>query len=144
MMRALAIAVGFSALVGCGHVETHDVLLRAPVAAASRDPDLYVEGHGPARPFYEVALLQVVGFGSHANPDDITTALLARARFLGCDAVVRAHVDQGYARANGFGVCVRWSGTEAPAVAAPPPVPAAPPPAPSAPAPSAPAPPTDL
>ncbi len=140
MMRVVVAVVATFSLVGCGHVETHDVLLRAPVAPATKDPDLYIEGRGPTRSFYEVALLQVVGFGSRANPDDVTGALVARAKFLGCDAIVRAHVDQGYARANGFGVCVRWSGAEeAPA----PPASSAPLPAPSSP-PAPPPAPTDL
>lgn len=136
MTRVFAIAIAASSLVACGHVETHEVVLRPPAAAATRDPDLYIEGRGPARPFYEVALLQVVGFGSNANPDDITMALLARAKVLGCDAIVRTHVDQGYARGNGFAVCVRWSGAES--APAPAPMPTfAPTPAPSpAPAPA--------
>jgi hypothetical protein len=136
-----AALVASIALAGCGHVETHDIVLRAPDAASPRDPDLYIEGRGPARAFYEAALIQVVGFGSDANPDDVTLGLLARGRALGCDALVRMHIDQGAARASGFAVCVRWSPVRAPAASpapaeSPPPSPpaapsSAPPPQPS-------------
>lgn len=127
MSARLVFAVLAAALVGCGHVETHEIALRPPSAAATRDPDVYMEGRAPAQPFYEVALLQVVGFGGDANPEDVTAALVVRARAIGCDAVVRVRVDQGAARASGFGVCVRWSPTKPLAPPQPPPPVEAPP-----------------
>ena len=129
---AIAFAIATSA---CGHLETHDVLLRAPTArsdVAPRDVEIYFEGRWPERAFYEVALIQIVGFGTNANPEDVTQAMAARGRPLGCDAVVRVRVDQGYARANGFGVCVRYSPVQAPAAPTSPPAPPAPSPLPSA------------
>jgi hypothetical protein len=123
---SLAAALATSA---CGHLETHEVSLRAPSAPAAQDADIYFDGRWPDRAFYEVALIQVVGFGTNANPEDVTRALALRGRQNGCDAVVRVRVDQGYARANGFGVCVRYSPvqTVAPAQApAPGPAPSAP------------------
>jgi hypothetical protein len=64
----------------------------------------------PARPYYEIALIQAVGFGSESHPEDIAEALTEKAAKLGCDAVVRVFLDQGYSRANASGVCVRWVG----------------------------------
>ncbi len=117
---------------GCGYTESHEVVLRAPSAPSGRVVEVYMLGQSPPRPFYEVALLQVIGHGSDANLEDIVKALTHRAASLGCDAIVRIGVDQGYSIAHGFGVCVRW------ASAAPAPAPA-PVPAPAAPAPNAPA-----
>jgi hypothetical protein len=122
-MKRAALALAF-ALAGCGHIETHDVLLRADSAPTARDPELYMEDRAPQRAFYDVAIVQVIGFGSDANTDDVIAGIVARGRGLGCDAVVRVRVDIGLSRANGFGVCVRWSPGRAPS--APPPPPSAP------------------
>jgi hypothetical protein len=72
----------------------------------------------PPRPFYEIALVQSVGFGTEAHPEDVAKALTEKAGALGCDAVLRATVDIGYSRAHAAGVCVKWL-TEGPS--APPP-----------------------
>jgi len=73
----------------------------------------------PARPYYDVAIVQAVGFGNEANPEDVTRALTERAATLGCDAVIRTTVDIGYSRAHAAGVCVKYTG---PGPAAPTPV----------------------
>jgi hypothetical protein len=111
-------------LTACGHTEVHTMMLRPPEGPAPRDPELYFEGRGPARPLYEIALVQVLGFGGDANPDDVAAALVARGKLLGCDAIVRARIDQGATRTHGFGVCVRYLSAPAPAPA---PAPASPP-----------------
>jgi len=67
-------------------------------------------GQAPPRPFYEVALLQVIGHGSDANLEDMVKALTVRASSLGCDAIVRIGVDQGYSIAHGFGVLREMGG----------------------------------
>ncbi|MEO6418874.1 MAG: hypothetical protein ABIP39_05675 [Polyangiaceae bacterium] len=136
-MRALFVFAIPLLLVGCGFTEVHEVLLRPPVPA-SQAVEVYVGGQNPQRPFYEVGLLQVVGHGSNANGRDVTKALANRASRVGCDALVRVHVDQGYTMANVVGVCVRWAGS-APAMPPPPPAPEAP--MPSGPGPQAPPPP---
>jgi hypothetical protein len=114
-MKALPLAAALAAalalcvlLAGCGHVEVHDLVLR-PSGAPPHAAEVYFEGRGPDRPYYEVALLQSVGWGDDATMNDVVRALGARGAGLGCDAVVRVHVDQGWARAHAFGVCVRWS-----------------------------------
>ena len=99
------------ALAGCGFTEVHEVLLRPSAPPAAQGVEVYVGGQNPQRPFYEVGLLQAVGHGSDANAEHITKTLALRAASVGCDAVVRVHVDQGYSMANVVGVCVRWAGS---------------------------------
>ncbi|HEY8039385.1 MAG TPA: hypothetical protein VIF15_06305 [Polyangiaceae bacterium] len=134
--RSLALAaLGLAGLTGCGHVEIHELVLRTP-GAPSPQAEIYFVGRQPERPYYEVALLQGIGFGDDANMQDVTHALAGRAAGLGCDALVRVHVDQGWARAHAFGVCVRWSPVASPAARPPlvPPAAPAPGPAPAPPA----------
>jgi hypothetical protein len=95
-------------LAGCGYTETHEVVLRAPSRPSGQPVEIYMHGQAPPRPFYEVALLQVVGHGSDANLEDVIKALTQRAASLGCDAIVRIQIDQGYSLTHGFGVCVHW------------------------------------
>lgn len=120
MRRVVALALASFALVACGHTEVHSFLVRPAEAPAPRDPDLYFEGRGPQRPVYEIALVQVLGFGADADPDDVAAALAARGKALGCDAIVRVRIDQGATRTHGFGVCVRYAPVAQSAPAAPP------------------------
>lgn len=97
--------------LGCGHVETHEAMLRAPEAPTGKPVELYLATQPiPARSFYEVALVEAVGFGSEADPEDVVQALVKKAARLGCDAVLRTFIDQGYTRARAAGVCVKWTG----------------------------------
>jgi hypothetical protein len=97
------------ALAGCGHSETHAAMLRAPQPRTSRAVELYVVDQAPpARPFFDVAIVQAIGFGTEANPEDVTQALSQKAAALGCDAVVRVFIDVGYSRAHAAGVCVKF------------------------------------
>jgi hypothetical protein len=105
LVSGLAIAL---AVAACGHTEIHEVVLRAPTPPTA-ETELYVEGRMPEQPFYEVAILQAIGFGTDADPEDVSAAIVGRSAQLGCDAVVRFRVDVGYSRANGYGVCVRWA-----------------------------------
>lgn len=132
-MIARSVLVCFAALslVGCGSTEVHEVLLRRPTSAPRGNVELYVVGRPPPRPYYEVALLQAIGNGTHADVPDVTNALEGRAQVLGCDAVVGIHVELGSTRAHATGVCVMWRAGVVPQAAPP----AAPP---SAPAPSTP------
>jgi len=130
-----------NALAGCGHTEAHAALLRAPQAPTSGRVELYVADQaGPARPFYELAIVQAVGFGADANPEDVTRALTTKAGALGCDAVVRVYIDVGYTRAHAAGVCVKYLGPapegDAPRSVLPPAPPSNPAPPPMRPAPS--------
>jgi hypothetical protein len=111
--RFFLVSAIFSALLlaGCGHMEAHEALLRAPEPPTGRPVELYLADQAiPERPFYEIALVQAIGFGTEARPEDVAKALTERAERLGCDAVVRAFIDQGYSRAHASGVCVKWLG----------------------------------
>jgi len=116
---ALVVAA-VTALAGCGHIESHAAMLRAPEPASAHTVELYLADQStPARPYYDIAIVQAVGFGSDATPEDVTKALTDKAGALGCDAVIRATIDLGYSRAHAAGVCVKYLG---PGPAAPTPV----------------------
>ena len=118
-MRRAVVALAWL-LAGCGHTETHHAMLRPPLPPTGRPVELYMaDGAPPARPFYELALVQAIGFGKDAHPEDVANALTDKAAALGCDAVVRTFIDLGYSRAHAAGVCVKWL---APGPAGPPPV----------------------
>jgi hypothetical protein len=123
-LAAVAALLGASAsvLAGCGHTETHVAMLRAPQARTGHSVELYLADQGmPARPFYDIAIVQAVGFGTDATPEDVTRGLTDKAGALGCDAVVRVFIDIGYSRAHAAGVCVKYLG-EGPSGPAPTPV----------------------
>ena len=117
-MKAVALAVLLFA-VGCGHTEIRQAMLRSAEPPSGRPAELYMADQpAPTRPFYEIALIQTIGFGNEAHPEDLARALTDRATALGCDAVLRTFIDQGYARAHASGVCVKWLGP-GPAAGAP-------------------------
>lgn len=136
MKRLAALLPLLAVACGGGYTESHEVILREIPPPTGRQPELYFNERQPSQDYYDVALIQIVGYGSDSELDDLSHALLARGAQLGCDAVVRVHVDIGYSRGHAFGVCVRYTGTPAPVA---PPLPA-PPPVPSAAPPAAPAP----
>lgn len=121
MSRALAFAVVLGALaVGCGHTEVHQAMLRSAEPPTGHPVELYMADQPiPARPYYEIAIVQAIGFGDNAHPETVAKALTDKAAKLGCDAVLRTYVDLGYTRAHATGVCVKWTG---PGPAAPAPV----------------------
>lgn len=126
----LLLTAGAAALVlsGCGYTELHEVVLRQPSGPTGHTVEVYLGAQRPPRPFYEVALLQAIAHGSDANLGDLVKALTARAGVLGCDAIVRVQIDQGYSIAHGFAVCAKYAA--AAPQARPPLMPRQPPPAP--------------
>jgi hypothetical protein len=104
-----AVVLGGALLAGCGHAEVHEVVLRSVEEPTGHPTELYFGKRLPGRPFYEVALLQVVGNGDEADVESLSKAISERASALGCDAVVRLRVDQGVTRAHAYGVCVRYT-----------------------------------
>jgi hypothetical protein len=107
MRRLLFLATMFVA--GCGHIETHQAMLRSAQAPTGKPVELYMADQPtPARPFYEIALVQAIGFGTDAHPEELARALTEKAGALGCDAVVKTTIDLGYSRAHAAGVCVKW------------------------------------
>ena len=109
-LLSLSLAVAaIPVLTACGHTEAHVAMLRAPQPRTDHTVELYVADQAPpGRPFYDIAILQTVGFGSEANAEDVTRALTIKAGALGCDAVVRVFIDIGYSRAHASGVCVKF------------------------------------
>jgi len=102
--------------LGCGHTETHQAMLRPAEPPTGKPVELYMADQPtPARPFYEIAMVQAVGFGNQAHPEDVANALTEKASRLGCDAVLRTFIDQGYSRSHAAGVCVKWLGPGSPA-----------------------------
>lgn len=96
-------------VVGCGHSETHVAMLRAPQPATGHAVELYlVDQATPARPFFDIAIVQAIGFGTDATPEAVARALTDKAATLGCDAVVRTSIDVGYSRAHAAGICVKY------------------------------------
>ena len=123
LVSSAALLVVTAALAGCGHTETHAALLRAPQPATTGNVELYViDQAAPTRPFYAIAMVQAIGFGADANPEDVTKALATKAAGLGCDAVVRVYIDMGYTRAHAAGVCVKYTGPAVEGEVTPPPV----------------------
>jgi hypothetical protein len=98
-------------------VDTHEVLLRAPTAPSAEPVQVYFLGRLPERAYYEVALLQAVGYGEDESLEAVVRSLTERAAQIGCDAIVRVHVDQGWSRTHAFGVCIRWSPVAPPGAA---------------------------
>lgn len=119
-MKRLLLGLALTALPACGHVETHEAMLHAAAPRAGSPVELYMADQPlPSRAFTEIAIVQAVGFGNKAEPEELAAALTARAAELGCDAVIRAAIDLGYSRGHAAGVCVRFTG---PGPAAPAPV----------------------
>ncbi|MEO8798687.1 MAG: hypothetical protein ABI551_12445, partial [Polyangiaceae bacterium] len=87
----------------------HQIFLRQPTLNPQRDIEVYVTGAPPHRAYYDVAIIQAIGHGTHADVEDVTHAIANRAARLGCDAVVRLHVELGATRAHASGVCVNWA-----------------------------------
>ena len=128
MLKEARFSLFLLGLAGCGSTEVHQVFLRQPSMIENREIEVYVVGAPPKRAYYDIAIVQAIGHGSDADVEHVTHALANRAARLGCDAVVRVHVELGYGRAHGAGVCVVWAKTPPPA-------------APTAPAPTTPTPP---
>jgi hypothetical protein len=124
--RLASIALAF-AVVACGSIEEHQVILGTPSAPLAREVDVYMAGQPVPRPFYEIALLQVMGHGTEADPEDVMKALTKRARSLGCDAVVDVRGSTGLSMGHVYGVCVRYSSGPPPTDAPPAPEHAPPP-----------------
>jgi hypothetical protein len=128
MTRALAVLAA-TLVAGCvmGRVDVSRVLTGPPGAPYQGAVAVVMEGGAPPPQYVEVGILQAIGYGNRADMANVVTALQADAQRLGCDAVIRVRVDQGYSQASGTGVCVRTPATWAAPPGAPPP--GSPPPA---------------
>ncbi|WP_394821861.1 hypothetical protein [Pendulispora albinea] len=108
-LRAVATAVAFASTAACGgYTEVHEVMFRPPTPPTGRDVQVYVGDQAPPNAFYEVAMLQAIGFDGDSDLEDVMGALRERGRVLGCDGIIRVRVELGYSMAHGYGVCVKW------------------------------------
>jgi hypothetical protein len=126
MIRLAPLALLATLALGCGHLEVSTVLLRAPEAPRTPAVRVYFPKDRVARPYYDVAMLQVQAAG--VTMGDVMDALTHRAHLLGCDALVRTQIAVGAGRLNGVAVCVRFTDDASTTAAAPAPVPASAPP----------------
>lgn len=111
--QVMLAAIGFFSAfaTGCGSVETHAAMLRAPTTGPqSGNVEIYLDSQTIGRPVEEMGFVQSFGSGSMANPEDVVRGLAERAGEMGCDAVVKVSIDMGYTRAHAVGVCVKWVG----------------------------------
>ncbi|MBI5501216.1 MAG: hypothetical protein HY907_13300 [Deltaproteobacteria bacterium] len=101
------------ALCGClfGRVETSRVLTGPAGPPYAGPVAIVMENAPPPASFVEVGILQAIGYGTYANLARIVESLQGQAAGLGCDAVIRVHVDQGSSQASGTGICVRTAAT---------------------------------
>ena len=90
---------------GCGATRVSHVMTgtaRPPTAGAVT---LYMESAPPPADFQEIALIQAVGHGGHADMEHAIEGLRRVALSLGCTTIVRIHIDQGASVASANGVC---------------------------------------
>jgi len=91
---------------GCGSTSTYRVMLGrpGPVVANAARVRLSRLAHIPGFRVREVALVQAIGRGSHADLAHLAEGLEAEAISLGCNAIVRFRVDQGTQQAVAIGI----------------------------------------
>lgn len=118
-MRSLAAAALALGLSACGSTSMYHVVIGARGPAHRRDVPVLLEGTAPSSNYTEVAVLQAIGRGNHADTEHVVEGLRAEAATLGCDAVLAVHVDQGASAASGVGVGVRWAAGAPPESPAP-------------------------
>ena len=106
-MKRWSMAVFLVALSACGTLTTHHVLTGQPGAPVTGDVHVVLEGSKESEDVDEVAIVQAVGTGPHAELEELVSGLKTEAQKLGCDAVVRVHVDQGQGLASASGVAGR-------------------------------------
>ncbi len=123
MSRARCVLAAAVLVPGCflGSVDVSRVMTGPPGAPYPGAVAIVMENAPPPPQYVEVAILQAIGYGSSADMANVVTALQADAQQLGCDAVIRVRIDQGYSQASGTGVCVRTPATWAAPPGTPPP-----------------------
>ena len=112
-MRLGALALAAS-LCGCGTTMTAHALTGRSLPAHRRAVPVFLVGQAPPSNYEEVAVVQAVGRGDHADDGHALEGLREEAASLGCDGVLAARVDVGSTQVAAVGVAVRW-------VAGPPP-----------------------
>jgi hypothetical protein len=106
-MRRLAVVLALL-VAACGTTNRYRVLTGVPGPAGNQAEVAFVpEGRGLPASFTEVAIVQAVGHGTHADLTHVLEGLRVEAASLGCNAVVRMRIDRGATMAYGSGVAVR-------------------------------------
>lgn len=119
--NALLVAFALASLTGCGSTATYRAVIGTVSQASPRVVEIYLPEMRVTSNFEEVAVVQAVGRGTHADPEHVYEGLRREAAAMGCDAVLRATVTQGNTLAAGTGVAVRWIPGPAPATSFNPP-----------------------
>ncbi len=94
-------------MLGCGSTDTHSVVTGTVGAPRAGDVQILMGDEAPPAELKEVALLQAIGRGTHADLEHVIAGLKAKAQELGCSVVAKVKVDQGSSTASGTGVCLR-------------------------------------
>ncbi len=92
--------------LGCGTTKMHRVITGTPGPAHS-GPVLVVMQGMRSPPYEEIAIVQAVGQGSHADLEHVVAGMKKEAQKLGCTALINVKVDQGSGTASGTGICAR-------------------------------------
>ena len=70
-------------------------------------PSIVMDNEPAPGDFEEVAIVQAVGSGTHADMPHVLNGLQEQAASLGCNYVIRVHVDQGATISSATGVAGR-------------------------------------
>ena len=109
LTAALLALLSFAALTGCGSMYTYRWPLSNPAPPNGR-PLVYFEGSLPSAGIQELEMVEAIGGGTHANVDDVVTAMQDEAQSYGANAIVRVRVDCGHGTCHGYGVAIRFVG----------------------------------
>lgn len=93
-------------MAACGSTKTHRVVTGQPGAAHAGDVALYMAG-SPTPPLDEVAIVQAVGQGAHADLEHVVQGLKKEAGQLGCTVLANVKIDQRSGTASGTAICAR-------------------------------------
>ena len=107
MKRIILLSVLSLFTAACGTTRTSRVVTGKESAPYSGEVKILMDGTPVPEGMQEVALVQAIGHGFHADLEHVIQGLRAEAATLGCDAVVRVKVDQGSTQASANGVCMR-------------------------------------
>lgn len=108
-------------LAACGETKTHHVVTGPPGPPYYGGVTVVLEGQPLPPTFVEVAIVQAVGRGDHADLEHVIQGLRWEAGRLGCDVVIHVRIDQGGATASANGIAGRTWGSPPPSapIAAP-------------------------
>ncbi len=105
-------------LAACAYTTTHRVVTGQPGPPHTGEVAVYMAGVA-APPYEEVAIVQAVGQGAHADLEHVVTGLKREAAKLGCNTLANVKIDQGSGTASGTAICARVPPTTAPHSAPP-------------------------